>query len=166
MNGKSKLFSGFLSLVAALMLSGCAASTPKQGLTSLQIQAFQTQEFEASKKDVFASVVSVFQDLGYIVENADVDTGFVTAASASVDKTGFWDLLGGVSSHGKTRATAFVDEVKPKFVNVRVNFVDTKNSSGVHGSATSRDTPIVTPEPYEIAFDKIADTLFVRQGVK
>lgn len=161
----NKLSSSGVSLlcIAVLILSGCATNTTQE-MTSLQIQAFQTQEFEASKKIVFGSVVSVFQDLGYIVESADIDTGFVTAGSASVNKTGFWDAMGGVASSGKTRGTAFVEEIRSAFVTVRLNFVDTKNSSSAYGSQSSQDTPIVEPEPYKIAFDKIADAVFIRQG--
>ena len=148
---------------AILGLSSCATA-PAQDMTSLEIQAFQTQEFEASKKVVFGSVVSVFQDLGYIIESADIDTGFVTAASASTNKTGFWDAMGGITSSGKTRGTAFVEEIRPGFVTVRLNFVDTKNRSTAYGSESSQDTPIVEPEPYKIAFDKIGDAVFIRKG--
>ena len=151
-----------LSMIA-LTVAGCA-TTPDQDMTSLEIQSFQTQEFEATKKVVFGSVVSVFQDLGYIIESADIETGFLTAASASQNKTGFLDAMGGVSSSGKTRGTAFIEEIRPKFVTVRLNFVDTKNSSTAYGSESSKDTPINSPEPYKIAFDKIGDAVFIRQG--
>lgn len=164
MNNKQKKFNALLLCFVALVFSGCA-TTPKQEMTSLQIQAFQTQEFEASKKIVFGSVLSVFQDLGYIVESADVETGFITAASASANKTGFWEAMGGTTASGKTRGTAFVEEIRQNYVTVRLNFVDTKNLSTAYGSQSSQDTPIVEPEPYKIAFDKIANAVFVRQGV-
>lgn len=156
----SKLW--FLAVVT-IGLSGCATA-PQQEMTSLQIQAFQTHEFEASRKIVFGSVISVFQDLGYIVESADRETGFITAASASVDKTGFWQAMSGRSSSGRTRATAFVEEIRPDFVTVRLNFVDTQNISSTYGQASSHDRPIVDPEPYKIAFDKIEDAIFIRKG--
>ena len=63
-----------LLMVVTITLFGCATA-PKQDLTSLQIQAFQTREFEAPIKIVFGSVLSVFQDLGYIVDSADRETG-------------------------------------------------------------------------------------------
>lgn len=150
-------------IIVTCSLAGCA-TTGNNDMTSLEIQAFQTQEFEASKKVTFGSVISVFQDLGYIVESADVETGFITAASASSNKTGFWEAMGGVTTSGKTRVTAFLEEIRPGFVSVRLNFVDTKNRSTAYGSASSEDKPIVDPQPYKIAFDKIGDAVFIRKG--
>ena len=163
MNLRSNIPSQLCLLFATFTIAGCAA-TPEQEMTSLEIQAFQTQEFEASKKIVFGSVISVFQDLGYIIESADMETGFITAASASANKTGFWDAMGGVTTSGKTRGTAFVEEIREGFVTVRLNFVDTKNRSTAYGSESSNDTPIIEPEPYKIAFDKIGDAVFIRKG--
>jgi hypothetical protein len=153
----------WLPIVAVLVLAGCA-NTGSGDMTPLQIQAFQTHEFEAPKKTVFASVVTVFQDLGYIVESADVETGFITSASAAVNKTGFWQAMGGATSSGKTRATAFVEEVRENFVTVRLNFVDTQNMSTAYGQQSSEDKPIVDPEPYQAAFDKIEEAVFIRLG--
>lgn len=150
-------------LIVALMLTGCASNGSGE-MTPLQIQAFQTHEFEAPKKTVFASVVTVFQDLGYIIESADVETGFITSASASVNKTGFWQAMGGTTSSGKTRATAFVEEIQPNFVTVRLNFVDTQDISTAYGQDSSQDKPVVDPEPYRVAFDKIGDAVFIRLG--
>ena len=154
----------FLLSAIAAALAGCATAQPNQ-MTPLEIQAFQKQDFESSKKIVFGSVVSVFQDLGYIIDSADLETGFITAASASENKTSFWEAMGGVTTSGKTRVTAFVEEMRPDYVSVRLNFVDTRSSSSAQGSQTSRDTPIVEPEPYRIAFDRIGDAVFVRQGI-
>lgn len=165
------MFLGFNTIRAllvsavALAMVGCATAPPAE-MTSLEIQAFQKQDFDASKKIVFASVLSVFQDLGYIIDSADIETGFITAASASVNKTGFWEAMGGVSSSGKTRVTAFVEEMQPEYVSVRLNFVDTRTNSTAYGSESNQDTPIIDPEPYKIAFDKIGDAVFVRQGTR
>jgi hypothetical protein len=147
----------------AISLTGCATA-PQQSQTSLQIQSFQTKEFEASKTATFGSVVSVFQDLGYIVQGADKDTGFITATSPASNKTGFWEAMGGVTASGQTKATAFVEEIRPKFVTVRLNFVSTKHVSGAYGQNSDRDTPVLDPKPYQVAFDKIETAIFVREG--
>ena len=155
-------FSRFCGLtILALVLTGCATATAPEK-TSLEIQAFQKQQFEAPMKTVFSSVLSVFQDLGYIVESADRETGFITAASASSNKTGFWEAMGGISSSGQTRATAFVEELHAGSVSVRLNFVDTKSMSGAYGQTRNQDTPITDPEPYKVAFDKIGEAVFIR----
>jgi len=152
-------------LAGCLALVGCA-STPEATPTSLQVQAYQTKEFEADKSIAFASVISVFQDLGYIVQSADKDTGFITAASPAGNKTNFWEAFGGVSSSGQTKATAFVEQIRPGFTTVRLNFVDTKSSSSIYGQQAQKDTPITDPKPYQIALGKIEDAIFIRAGMK
>ncbi|MGH8250139.1 MAG: hypothetical protein ACREVI_05505 [Steroidobacteraceae bacterium] len=151
------------SIMLSIVLVGCA-TTPKQQATSLQLQAFQSKEFEVVKTVAFGSVVSVFQDLGYIVESADRETGFITAGSPSANKTGFWEAMGGVSSHGQTKATAFVEEIRPGVTTVRLNFVSTKKKSARYGQATQLDTQILEPEPYRVAFGKIEDAIFIRSA--
>lgn len=151
--------------LCGLVLSGCAGSA-RQEPTSLEIQAFQSREFEATKGEVFGSVMSVFQDLGYIIESADVETGFITSASASQNKTNFWQALNYVSSSGQTKATAFVEPLASGRVRARLNFVDTENKSGRFGQAMSEDTPIMDPAVYKAAFDKIEEALFIRQSME
>lgn len=151
--------------VAAAMLTGCATGS-RQAPTSLQIQAFQSKEFETAKGTAFGSVISVFQDLGYIVQSADKETGFITASSPSANKTGFWEAVGGVSSSGQTKATAFIEEVRPNYVLVRLNFVDTKRMSSMYGQSSDQDNPVLDPKAYQIAFDKIETAIFVRAGTR
>src|SRR5262245_50760185 len=91
LNGKA---CGLIFLVSLLIGS---TTPPQQQQTSLQIQAVQTKDFETAEFVVFSSVLSVFQDLGYIVESADRATGFITAGSPTSNKTGFWEAMGGVS---------------------------------------------------------------------
>jgi len=154
-----------ISVISSIAIVGCAAA-PQQQPTSLQIQAFQTKEFESPKATAFAAVVSVFQDLGYIVESADRDTGFITAGSPTSNKTGFWEAMGGVSSSGQTRATAFVEEIRHGFTTVRLNFLNTKKRSSLYGQSDQIDTPVLEPGPYQIAFDKIEDAIFIRSAAK
>lgn len=151
-------------VVAAFLLSGCVTTPPAP--TALQIQAYQTKEFETTKTIAFGSVLSVFQDLGYIVQSADKDTGFITAASPAGNKTGFWEAMGGVTSSGQTKATAFVEEIRSGFASVRLNFVDTKRQSSIYGQTADQDKPILDPKAYQVAFEKIDSAIFVRSGTR
>jgi len=148
----------------SVALAGCA--TTKTTPTSLQLQSFQAKEFETTKTTAFGSVLSVFQDLGYIVASADKDTGFITASSPAGTKTNFWEAMGGVTSSGQTKATAFVEEIRPGFTSVRLNFVDTKKSSSMYGQNTENDKPILDPKVYQSAFSKIEDAIFIRTGAR
>lgn len=84
---------------------------PRPQLAPLEIQAIQSREFETVKPTAFAAVLSVFQDLGYIVESADKDTGFITAKSPT---SGGFSLLTGQTLQSATKATAFVEELQPR----------------------------------------------------
>jgi hypothetical protein len=149
----------------ALGFAGCATS-PETQPTSLQLQSFQAKEFETSKVAAFGSVLSVFQDLGYIVASADRETGFITAASPAGNKPNFWEVLAGTSSSVQTRATAFVEEIRPGFTSIRLNFVDAKRLSGMYGQTIDDDKPILEPKVYEAAFEKIGEAIFIRTGAR
>ena len=151
------------TLFATLLgLSGCATTAPTQ--TSLQIQAYQTKEFDVGKDVAFNASLSVFQDLGYIVASASKETGFITAASPTGSKTNIWEAVNLETSSGQTKATAFVEEIRPNFSTVRLNFVNTKHRSGIYGQTEDRDTAVLDPRAYQIAFDKIGDAIFIRMG--
>lgn len=152
-------------LIGVVGLQGCMAVKPADQ-TSLQIQAFQSKEFETDKSVAFAAVMSVFQDLGYIVQSADKETGFITAASPTKRNTNFFEALGGVASSGETKATAFIEQIRPGFANVRLNFVNTKKRSSAYGQSDQQDAPILEPKAYQIAFEKIDDAIFIRAGTK
>jgi hypothetical protein len=147
----------------ALMLVACATSK-RIAETPLQLQSFQAREFETGKTAAFGSVLTVFQDLGYIVASADKETGFITAASPSGTKTSFWDAIGGVQTSGQTKATAFVEEIRPGFVSVRLNFVNARRRSTFYGQTNYVVRPVLDPITYEAAFERIGDAIFVRTG--
>src|SRR4029450_400018 len=100
-------------LCLGLWMAGCSVAPPTA--TPLQIQAFQSHEFETQKRVAFGAALSVFQDPGYIVQSADRDPGFITAASPAGSKFNWWELLDDSSSSAQTRATAFVEEIRSGF---------------------------------------------------
>lgn len=160
---------GGLTMVTMLLLSGCAMNEAPQNKTSLEIQSYQSKLFEVDKKTAFNSAMSVFQDLGYIVNSANLDTGFITAESPTKGATGSEALLSffaGMRVEGRTAVTAFVEEISPKSSKIRLNFVSRKKSSGDYGQQSNRDDPIQDPKIYQSAFDKISDAIFIRSAQK
>ena len=151
-------------LISSCILLGGCPSAAKSLKTSLEIQAIQSQQFETSQGIAFASVLSVFQDLGYIVKSADKDTGFITAQSATQDSTSLWSALGGFAKNSKTNATAFVEQLKEGTTKVRLNFVVSNASSSVYGQNKASDTVVEDPKVYQSAFSKIGDAIFIRSG--
>jgi outer membrane cobalamin receptor len=158
-----------LMVGSALFTAGCAMNEAPQNKTSLEIQAYQSRSFEVDKKTAFNSAMSVFQDLGYIVNSANLDTGFITAESPTKGAKGseaFLSFLAGMRVEGRTAVTAFVEELSPKSAKIRLNFVERKKSSGDYGQQSNRDDPIQDPKIYQSAFDKISDAIFIRSAQK
>lgn len=151
-----------VSTVIALNLTGCAGGQQKPPMTPLEIQSIQTREFESSKKIVFASVISVFQDLGYTIKSADNDTGLINAESTTQQDPN-WRLFAGVILMEQTVATAFVEEIRDR-TRVRLNFVTTTQSSSAYGQNSREDVAILDATVYTNAFERIENAIFIRSG--
>lgn len=159
-----------LLIASGLVFSGCATNNTAPQKTSLEIQAIQTKNFETDKKIAFNSVMSVFQDFGYIIGSANLDTGFITAESPNQQDTSgravFAAIFGGVRTETKTAVTASIEQLKPNLTRVRLNFVNRQRRSGAYGQSASDDTPVEDPTVYQNAFDKIGEAIFIRSSQK
>jgi len=131
-------------------------------MTSLQIQAIQLKEYESTKEIVFPSVVSVFQDIGYIISNADLETGIITAESAAENNPAMAFFFG-VSVVKQTKVTAFVEQLGST-TRVRLNFVEIEKSSSSYGQNDRKDIPIMDTKIYQNSFNKIGDAIVIRSS--
>ena len=154
-----KAIAQFFLIFSVAVLAACSTN-PSPEMTPMEIRSLQTREFETSKQIAFPSVITVLQDLGYSISQADIDTGFISAESASDsdEASKFWL---GVSSVTQTKATAYVEEIG-SFTKVRINFVTTTNKSYGWGQTDREDTPILNAESYQYAFERIENAIFVR----
>jgi hypothetical protein len=144
-------------IASTLLLSGCVAP-PKAQKSALELQAIQVKEFETSHKVAFTAVMSVFQDLGYTINSASIETGLITAKSPT--KQEFVPFVGQQMSDEK--ANAFVEEIAKGRTKVRLSFVKTIQTSSGYGMRGEREIPEQEPEPYQNAFSKIQQSIFVR----
>ena len=151
------------ALLSVSLLGGCT-STQKPGKTALELQSIQKKMFETNKEVAFPAVLSVFQDLGYIVKSADKDTGFITAESATKNTTGVWAAYAVASQISNTQATAFVEQITEGKTSVRLNFIIVNKSSSAYGRESQNDIVIEDAKIYETAFNKIGDAIFIRQA--
>ena len=113
--------------------------------------------------------MSVFQDLGYVVNSASLETGFITAESPLKGADGMQAFLENISnfrSEGKTAVTAFVEEINGKTTKVRLSFVQRDKMLREYGQQANREKPILDPKVYESAFNKIGDAIFIRTSQK
>jgi hypothetical protein len=157
------------ALIVPVLLTGCALDNPPSQQTSLEIQAFQSRQFEADKKTTFNSAMSVFQDLGYVVNSASLETGFISAESPLKGAQGmaaFLENISNMRSEGKTAVTAFVEEIGPRSTKIRLNFVQRDKMLREYGQQANREKPILDPKVYESAFNKIGDAIFIRTSQK
>lgn len=155
-----KIRNVIFAVLATAFLFGCMA-TPKPTMTPLEIQSLQSREYEATKEVVFPSVISVFQDIGYTISNADIQTGLISAESSSKSDfaSKFWL---GITQVTQTKATAFVEQIGDK-TRARLNFVEVNQSSSLYGQTDRQDTPLLDARLYQNAFEKIENAIFIRR---
>lgn len=161
-----------LALFCCLSLSGCITTGPSKGpMTPLQIQSIQSREFEAPRQTVFASVISTFQDLGYNITTADINSGYISAESPTesndISFGSFLDSLAeddtSTHSNKQIRGTAFMEAIGPR-VRVRLNFVEVRQSSSAQGKNTRRDKRILASPFYQNIFNRIGNAIFIRKA--
>ncbi len=142
------------------LLAGCRPANYVPTKSSLELQAIQMKEFDTTKNIAFASVLSVFLDLGYHINASDINTGYISAKSPTQNEAGFGKMI-----MKDSKATAFIEELKPSKTTIRINFVNTEEWSGGGGRKLVQDTPIEDSTVYNNAFNKIREAIFIRSAV-
>jgi hypothetical protein len=131
-------------------------------MTPLQIQAIQTRQFETSKDIAFRAVITVFQDNGYTIQSADMETGLITASSPS--QTSVQLFVGNRIT--ATRATATVEEFPAGTAHIRINLVNTAETSSGYGMKSQHDAPVLDSAVYDGLFTRIQEAIFVRSALQ
>ncbi len=65
----------FLVFLTLVVFSGCATT----GMSTMQKRTIETRELVADYKTAFRATMTVLQDNGYIIKNAQMDAGLITA---------------------------------------------------------------------------------------
>lgn len=147
-----------LVIAALISLAGCLPP-PKPTKTALELQAFQSKEFNTNKKTAFASTLSVLQDHGYVIGSASLDTGLISGKSPTKSENKFFYL-----ESSDVKVTAFVEEIATGRTKIRLNFVNSSSRSRPNGQRDERDQPIEDPAIYQEIFTKIQQSIFVRKN--
>lgn len=125
---KKHLVCGIMIFLSALLVTGCHRHR-EEVLTQLQVREIQTRDFDTKDmKSVMKSMMNVLQDEGFIIKNAVLDLGLLSAEK-HVDienkaSAAFQTLL---SSHPRwdkqqvLEASANVSEFGEK-IRIRMNF--------------------------------------------
>lgn len=151
----------WIMLIMFLAVAGCE-TIPVSTKSALELQAIQSKEFETSKKIAFAATLSVFQDIGYTVSSANLDTGLITAKSPTTQTL---QIFVG-QRMADIKATAYIEEIVPNRTKVRVSLVNSVETSGGYGMKGGHENPIETPEMYQDIFAKIQQGIFVRKNIQ
>lgn len=145
-----------------LLAASCSAVQPE--LSSLEMQELQARVLDSDKRTVFNASVSVLQDAGYVVRNADFDTGLITAAGETQNNTSLFGILASTTSSIQTTASVFVEPWEFHDTRIRVSFVEAYRSSGQYGQSTSSDSTIFTADVYRNFYQQLDKAIFVRNG--
>ncbi|MDR2629057.1 MAG: hypothetical protein LBC30_03660 [Puniceicoccales bacterium] len=157
-----------LFLVVLCLTSGCVSTSETHTPTSVEIQSIQTREFNVPYKIAFASVVDVFQDLGFVIQSSDFATGLIIAKGNVINKNiGVLEAASGI--HSKivwNVGTAHLEEPSDGKVSIRVSFVANVKVTLAYGMSDESSRAILDGEFYAKFFEKIDKSIFVRQNLK
>ncbi len=157
-----------LAMIAGLFFGGCATASGTQPKTQLQIREYQTRSYGTNDtKMVMKAVLNTLQDEGYIVKNAVLDLGLLTATKEMNVEDKTQALLLKLLSKNKAtwpknsivEATANVSEFGSE-TRVRLNFqIKTyDNRGGVMGVKQIEDAKF-----YQDFFSKVDKGIFIQR---
>lgn len=154
-----------LFLISILFI-GCVTASTVPPKTQLQIREFQTREYDTKDyKMVMKALLNVLQDDGYIVKNANVELGLITATKeVDVENRAlavFCVLLAGQNArwekHCIVECSGNVSEFGNK-TRVRINFqMKTMDNKG----AVLAVKQVEDPKFYQEFFAKVDKGIFI-----
>lgn len=153
-------------LVIAFGTALAICATPAMGkkqpaLSPLAMQQMQTRDYEVRKDVSFPSVMTVLQDAGYRIEQADRDTGLITGVASTQSKL-MYNIIWGLGKKKHTPVVSAFIEDRGKGSRVRLNFVMSTTKSRIYGQTSADEMPINDAQVYRDAFEKIDREIFVR----
>lgn len=138
------------------------AVAKEEKVTGLALQQIQAKDFETTVDVLFPSIVTVLQDSGYRVTEADRASGFISGIGSAEQKTTYNIWFGFGKKKTVPMVSAFVEQRGPNIARARLNFVMSKAKSR---NSFTDETPVTDPGVYKDAFERIEKELFVRQSM-
>lgn len=166
---KKVLMTATAVCIGCVMLTGCMHPHSDEGpVTQLQKREIQTRDFETSDtKLVMKSMMNVLQDEGFIIKNAVVDLGLLSAEKIiDVENKGkaiFATMLAGSNARWNKQqifeASANVSEFGAK-TRIRINFqTKTIDNYGCPQDVVTLNDPLY----YQKFFDKVSKGIFLQE---
>lgn len=139
-----------------------AMAKEEQNLSGLALQQVQARDYESSVDVLFPAIVTVLQDNGYRITEADKTSGFVSGIGSAEKKLTFNFWFGVGQKKTVPMVSAFVEQRGPGIARARLNFVLSKMKSR---NVYSDEKPVTDPAVYKDAFEAIEKEIFVRQAM-
>ena len=137
----------FLSLLVTIFFTGCMYNSKQMILEnqqSLKIRSYQIKKYNKTKKEVARAIISTLQDLSFIIDKVDLETGTITATK--------------LVQNASMRMTLIARKETKTLTKVRIN---AQFSGGGNMPKTVTD-----PETYKILFLALDKSLFLEsQGL-
>ena len=130
-------------------------------LSGMALQQIQAKDFETTSDVAFPAVMTVLQDDGYRILTAQKDTGLITAIGSEHAHLIWAPFLGFRQKKKVPMVSVFIEQRGVNNTRIRLSFV----MSTAKTNLMSDEKPISDPEPYRLAFEKIAKEIFVRQSL-
>jgi len=167
--GKYVIF-GTMVMISSVLI-GCATQPPAVEKTQLQIREFQTRNYDTTNfKMVMKSVMSSLQDDGYIIQQANVDLGLLTAKKDidttdkfSAGMSAFAAALNGSSNDARYEKNTIIEASANissfgKSTRVRVNFSKKKLNNRNEVMSVEQ---IGDQQFYQTFFSKVDKGIFI-----
>jgi hypothetical protein len=165
----------FLFIAVTTSMTGCTtipSDAFKVTESSLQTRQMQTRSFETKDEAALLSAgASVLQDMGYLIEEVDKDSGLITAEK-DADATDTAQVIGAVLLAGLTGQVAHIDSEQK----IRVSLVTTPSKKNentylaritfqkIVWNTNNKVTQAITisdPEIYQAFFQKLSQSVFL-----
>lgn len=150
-----------LSLVLA-SFGAAPIQAKEEAPTGLALQQIQARDYEATMDVLFPAIVSVLQDSGYRITEADKVSGFISGVGSAKGKLTYNIFWGLGQKKNVPMVSAFVEQRGPTIGRVRLSFV---MSAAKSRKSYSDETPVNDPTVYKDAFELIEKEIFVRQAM-
>lgn len=161
----------FATIVLSLFF-GCVstpAPPPVPKLTQLQIRQIQTREYsDINEKGVMKAIIAALQDDGFIISNADLDLGLISASvesyqldKATKDYVEFWWGSGRGTYQTTRRIEASVTvQQHGETIKVRINLL-AKAITNAGGLVWSQ--PVYNAKVYQRLFAKVGKAVYLEK---
>lgn len=158
-----------MACVVSMMMSGCVHTSSEDPIaTQLQTREIQSRDFDTNNvKMVMKSMMNVLQDEGFIIKNAVMDLGLLSAEkninvenkAQAIAATIFLGSEARWSKHQILEASANVSEFGSK-TRVRINF----QTKTIDNFGCPKDVmTIKDPLCYQVFFDKVGKGIFIQE---